>query len=125
MPFGPFGPGGGIAGLMFTLVPLFILGVFAYIVINGIRTWAYNNSQPQLTRPARAVGKRQHVWHSAGNANMAASAHTSYYATFEFEDGERIELPVGWRAFGEIAEGDVGMLTNQGTRFFGFERERL
>ncbi|MHB9145569.1 MAG: DUF2500 family protein [Symbiobacteriia bacterium] len=45
--------------------------------------------------------------------------------TFEFEDGERIELPVGDQVYGEIAGGDVGMLTNQGTRFFGFERERL
>lgn len=117
-PFG--GPGGGLFGLMFTVVPLLVIGGFIYVLVSGLSTWIRNNGRPVDTRPARVVSKRTHVWGGQGNS----PAHTSYYATFEDEQGNRLELQVGARVYGETAEGDVGMLTSQGTRFHGFERDR-
>ena len=51
-----------------------------------------------------------------------SSASTSYYATFEVESGDRIELPLSGSEYGMLAEGDRGTLSFQGTRFLGFER---
>jgi hypothetical protein len=47
---------------------------------------------------------------------------TSYFATFEFEDGPRLELEIPQNKIGYLAEGDVGGLTFQGTWFRGFRR---
>ena len=116
--FGGFGGFG--ANLMFTLVPLIIFGVIAYMVISGITRWSKNNASPQRNRPAKIVGKRPHTWGGTGDS----SAHTSYYITFEFEDRERLELPVRSQEYGMMAEGDYGILTHQGTRFIDFQRER-
>lgn len=48
--------------------------------------------------------------------------HTDYYATFEVESGDRMELAVASDEFGYLAEGDMGTLTFQGTDFLGFAR---
>jgi len=101
-------------GIMFVLV----IGVFGYIIFKGLHTWVRNNQSEVLSRPCRVVTKRTKVWGGAGDS----SANTSYYITFEFEDLSRLELPVRGDRYGLIAEGDVGVLTYQGTRFLDFER---
>src|SRR5690554_7891755 len=93
---------------MFTLVPLLIIGVIIIMIISSISKWSRNNASPRLNRPARVIGKRPHTWGGSGRS----SAHTSYYITFEFEDGERLELPVSAQAYGMMAEGDIGILTH-------------
>ena len=47
---------------------------------------------------------------------------TVYYATFQVESGDRMELRMSGREYGLLAEGDRGKLTFQGTRYRGFER---
>lgn len=47
-----------------------------------------------------------------------------YYVTFEVESGDRMELHVPGREYGQLAEGDKGKLSFQGTRYLGFERRR-
>ncbi|MGT2682748.1 DUF2500 family protein [Streptococcus porci] len=42
--------------------------------------------------------------------------------TFEFGDGSRKEFKVPSKIFAYLAEGDLGKLTYQGTRFISFER---
>ena len=50
------------------------------------------------------------------------STSTHYYVTFQFDSGDRLELHVPGREYGMMAEGDVGDLTFQGTRYLGFDR---
>ena len=50
------------------------------------------------------------------------TSSTSYYATFQVESGDRMELLLNGREYGLLAEGDRGWLTFQGTRYLGFER---
>lgn len=50
------------------------------------------------------------------------SASTSYYATFEVESGDRMELQLSGQEYGQLAEGDTGVLSFQGTRFLSFDR---
>ncbi len=107
--------------LMFSVVFLFVTGVFAATAIRGISQWNKNNHSPCLTVPARVVSRRTHTSHRT-NPNGVGSRSTSYYATFQFESGDRLELKMLGREYGLIVEGDRGNLTFQGTRFLGFER---
>ena len=50
---------------------------------------------------------------------------TWYYATFQVESGDRMEFAVDGMEYGMLAEGDMGKLSFQGTRYLSFERERL
>jgi hypothetical protein len=113
---------------MFSTFPFFIfiffaifLMIFITSLVKGLGQYFKNNSTPENIAPARLVAKRTHTW--GGHGNM--SAHTSYYATFETETGDRLELSVGSKFTGMHVEGDAGILTHRGTRFISFERERM
>lgn len=111
------------AGVPIFLDIIFIIAISMLIfgIGSSIKQYASNKSKPVETVPARVIGKRSHTWGGSGNS----SAHTSYYVTFELENGERIEMPVRGDFFGMHVEGDVGMLTHQGTHMISFERERI
>jgi hypothetical protein len=119
---------------MFSLVPgIVTIGfivffiIFITIAIKGIAQWNRNNHSPVLTVTARVIAKRanvsHHTHHNANNVGMHHSTSTSYYVTFEFESGDRLELHVPHSEFGYLIEGDMGRLTFQGTRYKGFQRD--
>ena len=101
-----------------------------HISVKGLSQWNKNNHCPRLSVTASVVSKRTNVSrHSHPNAGDATGAHgfhsttsTSYYATFQVESGDRMELSVTGTEYGLLAEGDRGKLTFQGTRYLGFER---
>nr|WP_242998066.1 DUF2500 domain-containing protein [Desulfotomaculum sp. OF05-3] len=98
--------------------------------MTGIRTWHKNNQSPRLSVSATIVAKRENITHhSHANEGDPYGAHafhstssTSYYVTFQVESGDRMELQVSGREYGILAEGNVGKLTSQGTRYLSFER---
>ena len=110
-------------GLMFSIPFLMFTVVFIVILVKIIGQWHNNNQSPRLTVEATVVAKRGHTTHhhDAGNMHHSHSS-TTYYATFQFESGDRLELHVPHNQFGYLVEGDRGALTFQGTRFLGFER---
>ncbi len=121
-----------LLGSAFALFVLFgilaFIGIFVTVwllVIRGIwQTVAqnrWNARQPIASVPARMVTKRSVV--SGGGENYSAS--TRYFATFETPDGARRELPVSGIEYGQLAEGDTGVLSSQGTAYRGFERQRV
>jgi hypothetical protein len=119
----PFGFSGEF---IFTIFPLLILGVFIFIAFKMIKQWSYNNSQPVLTVRAKVVSKRTNISHSTNfdeNNFAHDNSSTSYYSTFEVDSGDRMELLVGGREYGMLAEGDTGNLTFQGTRYLGFNQQ--
>lgn len=118
LPGGFGGPPIGFS-VMFTLVFVIVIGTFMFVIIKGVSTWAQNNASPVEIRKAKVIAKRTKV--SGGSGEMSAS--TWYYMTFEFADGERMELQVAGRLYGLVVEGDQGEVTYQGTRFQGFERK--
>ena len=111
-------PGGfgffGAVPLMFFLVFGLVLAILVGSLVQSARRNRRNNNSPRITSEAEVVTKRTHVW--------GDHSHTDYYATFQFESGDRIELQMAGHEFGLIIEGDKGKLTFQGTRFLGFER---
>ena len=108
------------ASLFISITFFIVFGTFAFFILNGIRQWAKNNNSPELTVPAKIVTKRTDTRGGSGNS----SAHTSYYVTFEVQSGDRIELKLDGRNYGQLAEHDFGILTFQGTRFKTFERHK-
>ena len=107
--------------LVFSIFPILFLGVFGLVFGRIISTMVkngrqnhQNNNSPRVTAEAAVVAKRNHVW--------GDHSHTDYFATFQFESGDRLELKVPQGQFGYLVEGDTGKLTSQGTRFVSFER---
>lgn len=122
------GFGNPFGSFMFSAFPFFIFIFFAIFfmvfitsLVKGVGQYVRNNNTPEVSAPARLVSKRTHTW--GGHGDM--SAHTSYYATFEKEDGERLELAVSGKFTGMHVEGDAGILTHRGTRFIDFTREPM
>ena len=108
-------------------VPLFFIIVFSILIFNivkGIKEWNHNNKQPVLSVAAKIVSKRSHTSRSASNHNGHIHHHTttSYFVTFEVESGDRMEFRISGKEYGLLAEGDIGKLTFQGTRYHEFER---
>ena len=120
-----FGFGFSAFQVFFYLVFAIVIGGFIVTAVRGISTWHKNNNSPRLTVRATVVSKRQNTsvhHHHNDNTAMHTSTSTSYYATFQFDSGDRLELPVSGPEYGLLAEGDTGDLTFQGTRYLSFDR---
>ncbi|WLR57477.1 DUF2500 domain-containing protein [Mesobacillus subterraneus] len=109
---------------MFTIVPIFIgaifilvVGVIIFTISKSIGTWSENNQSPRVNAYAKVVTKRTSV-KGGGETN----ARSLYYVTFEFDSGDRLELRVDGKEYGQLVEGDNGDLSFQGTRYLGFTR---
>jgi hypothetical protein len=122
---------------MFQIVPIFIGIIFVIVIgsivvsaFRGIGEWNKNEQSPRLSVPAAVKSKRTDVRRSSNvHANdtlpHSSSSHTKYFVTFEFESGDRQEFHVSGKEFGLLVEGDSGTLTFQGSRYLGFDREKV
>ncbi len=109
--------------IIFSLVFLLITAVFVVVIFKGISQWNKNNHSPRLTVQATIVAKRYNTSrHHHGTDMHMHHSSTSYYATFQVESGDRMELQIPSTQFGYLVEGDTGRLSFQGTRFLSFER---
>ena len=116
--------------LLFGAIFLLVVTVFIVILVKNLKQQRVNNHSPRLTVEATVVSRRQEVTHhNTANAGDITGAHgystssfTSYYATFQVESGDRLELNIPSNQYGYLAEGDRGRLSFQGTRFLSFER---
>lgn len=102
----------------FVLIFVLVIGSIVFAIVKGTARYAKNNASEILTVPARLIGKRTEAWGGSGDSRT----RTSYYLTFEAQNGDRKELEVSGEQYGLNMEGDEGTLTFQGTRFKKFER---
>ena len=114
----------GLFSIMFFLVFFLVFGMMIATAVKGIGQWNKNNNSPRLTVEATVVAKRTNVaHHHHNNTGVHHTTHsTTYYATFQVESGDRMELQMAGHEFGLLVEGDRGRLSVQGTRYLGFER---
>lgn len=120
-----FEMGFGIFGVLFSVGFLLVAVFIILTAVKGIGQWNKNNHSPRLTVPATVVAKRTNVTrHLDGSPNGMQQYHsyTAYYATFQVESGDRMELRLAGNEYGMLVEGDQGKLSFQGTRYLGFER---
>ncbi|WP_277584746.1 DUF2500 domain-containing protein [Psychrobacillus antarcticus] len=113
-------------GFFFAGVPIFIgiifivvVGFIIFAIISALKQWSKNNNSPTLSVPSQVVTKRTKTSGGAGDS----SASTSYFVTFQFDSGDRLELHLSGTEYGMLAEDDIGVLTFQGTRYHSFERK--
>ncbi|MBR7175202.1 MAG: DUF2500 domain-containing protein [Clostridia bacterium] len=126
-----WGSEGGMSPLMIILIAVFGILVVGAIG-RGLWVWNRNNHSPRQTVGARVVTKRMKVsgfGHTTMGRvsvmhDMGTTTRTRYFATFELEDGRRLELSVNDSEYSMLAEGDQGRLSFQGTRYLGFERAK-
>lgn len=123
MSFGGFSLFESTFSLLFPLMFLLVFGMIIYVIVGTIRKNARNAASPRLTVWARVVNKREDYHHHGGTTHSMGHGWTDYYATFEVESGDRMELELNGADSGLLAEGDEGMLTFQGTKFIAFERK--
>ena len=102
-------------GIMF--VTIFIL--FASILLSHLGRKKKDDRSPRLTVPAQVISRRTEFRRNAGHD---MPGFTYYYATFQVESGDRMELRMSGRDYGMLFEGDHGTLHFQGTRYLGFDR---
>lgn len=116
--------GFGGFSMMFTMVFVLVIGVFAVSIVKGIAQWNKNNHSPELLVAATVVTKRTNISHDDHfhDDHMDHSTSTTYYVTFEVASGDRLEFRVSGEEYGMLVEGDHGELTFQGTRYLGFVR---
>lgn len=120
MGFSPFDEFMFIAGpIFFFVVFALVIGAIIFAVVKSFGQWSSNNNSPRLTVPAQVITKRTDTWGGSGDS----SANTDYYVTFQVESRDRMELKMSGEAYGMLAEGDLGILSFQGTRYAGFERK--
>ena len=119
-----FGFFNSVFPVLFTVMFVLILGVIIVTLVRNVGQWHKNNNSPRLTVQAAVVSKRMEVTHhhDAGTHTHMNHSSTWYYATFQVESGDRMELAIPDRDYGYLVEGDRGSLTFQGTRFLSFER---
>ncbi len=111
--------------IVFALIFFGILGMFVWGLVKNIQEWNSNNHSPRLSVDVKVVAKRDqiHRHHHRHNGHGHTTRSHSYHVTFEVESGDRMELKVPSSEYGVIVEGDMGVLTFQGTRYLGFERK--
>ena len=116
--------------ILFGLVFCLVMGMFIYAIVHNVKEKRADDAAPVLTVEALVKTKRMDTYHTSptydgdGHRTSSGSYHTSYYATFQVESGDRLELQVSDYEYGQLAEGDRGKLTFQRKRFLQFERER-
>ena len=123
--------GFSIVETLFPLVFLLMFGFALYTLISSIAARAQekrkNDASPRLTVPASVVTKCAQVGtthhHNAATNTGGTYYNTKYFATFQFESGDRLELSVSPGEYGMLVEGDRGQLSFQGTRYLGFARK--
>lgn len=110
--------------IIFYIIFLLVICVFVVILVKNISQWVKNNNSPRLSVDATVVTKRTHISHHHHNHGPHAhvSHSSSYYVTFQVQSGDRMELHVSSYEYGQLAEGDRGVLHFQGTRYQGFDR---
>ena len=107
---------------IFLTMFLLVFGMVSFTTIRGIAQWNKNNRSPRLTVDATVVAKRTHDTHRRSGTSNIRRTVTTYYATFQVESGDRMELNLQGYEYGLLVEGDKGRLSFQGTRYLGFER---
>lgn len=131
-PFGGSGTGGffdtfGAFGTLFSV----FLAIFAVMFVVVIGAFVYHGigyaRSPLMSAPARVVGKRADVSHhsdaSISSTSMNSRTTTRYFVTFELADGQRLELHTDGRQYGQLAEGDSGILNWRDVVLRGFQRD--
>ena len=95
---------------------LAVAGLVIHQVNRGKIKVSYSGA-PRLTVDAKVISKR-----TQSNKN---NTKTQFYATFQFESGDQLEMQLTYDQFAALVEGNVGKLTLKGMKFIEFQRNQF
>ena len=118
------------------IVLILIIAAIAVIILAFFKSMKEindNKKAPLLSVPAKVAGKRTDIIkRNQPNAGDLSGAHgytvvmnTTYYVSFEFEDGERKEFIVDHSIYNTLLEETKGTLSFKGTKFISFEWQKI
>ncbi|RXI99480.1 DUF2500 domain-containing protein [Anaerobacillus alkaliphilus] len=107
---------------IFPILLLIVVAVIVFKIYKGVMDWRRNNKQPILTVNSKVISLRTKKTRSVHNLRDNNPVPTDYYATFVIDPSKNVEFQITGKEFNQLAEGDVGKLTFQGTRYHSFER---
>ena len=87
---------------IFVLIFAAVLGIFLVRGIRGLIQWHKNNQSPKMTKQATVAAKRTVVNRIRSGNIKADTLITTYYVTFQVEQGERIEFLVRGEEYGRL-----------------------
>ena len=103
---------GVTSGELFNVLLRVALGIaIVYGIMRFVRKTEEKKQKPEVTLEAKVAAKR-----------IDTSASPLYYAVFDLEDGQRLELRVSEEIYGLLGREDLGRLTYRGQEFVRFER---
>jgi len=103
---------------------IIIIGIMVISVVREIIKWKYNNKQPQNSFEVSIIAKRDSGMFSRRGGRFYLNLTIEYYITFKFlHDGSKKEFCLSSIKGEKIKIGDSGILTLQGTRYIGFEKQ--
>lgn len=105
---------GVFAILLVAIITVLVIAMSIRVFINRKK----NKKSLKIKVRAKVVSKRAHY----SKSRNFDSLDTTYYATFEVEGGDRVELFVPYNEYSMLVEGDQGVLEFQGTRYLHFLR---
>lgn len=108
--------------ILFIIMFVFVFGLIIVQFAKAAKQKQRDDRSPVLTVDAKIVAKRTDVKRIVNGENNVGRHISTYYATFEFESGDRLELLIPSEEYGYLVEGDPGKLTFQGSRFILFDR---
>lgn len=117
--------------IFFIITFLFIFGMIIFIIIKNIGKGIKNDRSPTLTVDAKVLAKRtqynshHHMHNSTTDTNLMDAGYNTFYITFQFSSGDRLELSIDSSDYGYLIEGDNGKLTFKGTKYISFERNNI
>lgn len=115
--------GMGPVQILMMVVPIVVIvALIAGTAAANLRRWHKNNTAPQQELKARVAEKRTSVGGRDEGQVIAPGYACWYYATFEVENGDPLELELTEQQYGQLNEGEEGILKVQGTRYLGFEK---
>jgi hypothetical protein len=111
------GPGGMV------IFPIVIVG-FGAIFIGTMIAKALRKAKAPVERQlAVVIGDRTEITTHGSSDDRRTS--TSYYATLQFKDGSRLELPTRGGIVGQTTRGDIGLAVMRGGDLVDFHRYQL
>jgi len=103
---------------LFQLVASLFVLIGVVVVIWTIVRWVRFKAAPLEVLPALVLDKRQEVW---GGGDQS-SASTTYYVTLETKTGDRREVTIKGRLYGQVTQDDVGVAYIKTNSLLDFRR---
>ena len=119
--------------IFFSICTISIAGGIIIVLFTMFHRARVNAEAPQLNVTAHVRSRRfdtstqQHpvAGDVTGAHGYTRFTQTNYYATFEVESGDRIELRIPRAVYDSLREGSTGMLYFRGSEFLAFKESCL